>query len=245
MKKIILVLGLLISSVFGDKVTVFAASSTKLAMEEIVTEFKKQNPSDEVDIYFSATGKAFAQFTNGFKYDIFMAADAKYPATIESNGDAISKPVVYALGVVALYSKNKELIKEGMNVLTSDKVKKISIANPKVAPYGVAAVKIMENYGVFDKVSSKVVQGDNISQSVQFVDSGAADVGLVAFSLIKQTHSEDEYMIIDSSKHDPMEQSFVLTKYAKENKAAHKLGEFITSKYAKEIFIKYGFGIPK
>jgi len=150
MLRLILTIGLLISSVFGDKVTVFAASSTKLAMEEIVTEFKKQNPSDEVDIYFSATGKAFAQFTNGFKYDIFMAADAKYPATIESNGDAISKPVVYALGVVALYSKNKELIKEGMNVLTSDKVKKISIANPKVAPYGVAAVKIIENYGVFD-----------------------------------------------------------------------------------------------
>ena len=86
MKKIVLIIGLLISSVFGEKVTVFAASSTKLAMEEIVTEFKKQNPSDEVDIYFSATGKAFAQFTNGFKYDIFMAADAKYPATIENNG---------------------------------------------------------------------------------------------------------------------------------------------------------------
>lgn len=245
MLRLILTIGLLISSVFGEKVTVFAASSTKLAMEEIVAEFKKQNPSDEVEIYFSATGKAFAQFTNGFKYDIFMAADAKYPASIESNGDAISKPVVYALGVVALYSKNKELIKEGMSVLTSDKVKKISIANPKVAPYGVAAVKIMENYGVFDKVSSKVVQGDNIAQSVQFVDSGAADVGLVAFSLIKQNHSEDEYTVIDPSKYDPMEQSFVLTKYAKDNKTAYKMSEFITSEYSKGVFSKYGFGVPK
>ncbi len=244
MKKLILIIGLLVSCVFGDKVTVFSASSTKLAMEEIITEFKKQNPSDEVEIYFSATGKAFAQFTNGFKYDIFMAADSKYPQAIVDNGDAISESKVYALGVVALYSKNKELIAQGLDSLTNPKVKKISIANPKLAPYGVAALEVLENYGLKDKIMSKIVQGDNISQSVQFVDSGAAEMGLVAFSLISQSHTPDEYLVIDSSKYSTMSQSFVLTKYAKDNQLAHKFADFILSEYAQNIFVKYGFGRP-
>lgn len=243
MKKLILVLCLISSFAFGQKVTLFAASSTKLAMEEILQEFKNKNSGVEIDVYFSATGKAYAQFQNGFKYDIFMAADSKYPQTIVDNGDAISSPIVYAKGVVALYSKDKELLKDGIEALKNQKVKKISIANPKLAPYGAAAVEILKNYGFFDELSSKIVQGDNIAQSVQFVDSGAAELGLVAFSLIKQTHSGDEYMIIDSSKHSPMNQSFVLTKYAKDNSNAQKLADFITFSDAKEIFAKYGFGV--
>ncbi len=228
-------------NLWAENIKVFVASSAKLAMSEITNEFKKSNQNDEIVLTFSATGKAYAQLSNGFEYDIFMAADSKHPAKIVSDGLAISKPKIYAMGVVALYSNDKNLIKLGINALKSDKVKHISIANPKVAPYGVAAMEILTNYGVKDAVGNKIVMGDNIAQSVQFVDSGAADIGLVAYSLLKETELKGEYLVIDKSKYAPMEQSFVITKYAKAKSLAIKFASFITSKSAKEIFKKYGF----
>ena len=245
MKKILLGLLACAGMLFADTLTVFAASSTKLAMQEIVADFEKEKPHAKVDIYFSATGKAFAQFTHGFKYDIFLAADTQYPESIVKNGDALGEITVYAYGAVALYSKNKELIQEGIEVLKTDKVKKISIANPRLAPYGVAAVEIMQNYGLNESVSKKIVQGDNISQSVQFVDSGAADVGFVAFSLIKTNAQEGEYMLIDQAKYKPLKQAFVLTKHAKDKPEAEEFAKFLTSKKAKEVFEKYGFSTPE
>lgn len=227
----------------ADTIKVFVASSAKLAMTEIAGEFKKSNPNDDIIMTFSATGKAYQQLTNGMEYDIFMAADSKHPEKIVADAMAISKPEIYALGVVALYSNDKELIKQGINALKNDKVKHISIANPKVAPYGVAATEILASYGLTEVVANKIVMGDNIGQSVQFVDSGAADIGLVAYSLLKETQPKGEYMIIDSSKYKPMEQSFVLTKYAKNKALAVKFGKFLTSQNAKNIFKKYGFGI--
>ncbi|MDD2697596.1 MAG: molybdate ABC transporter substrate-binding protein [Arcobacteraceae bacterium] len=228
-------------SLWAETIKVFAASSTKLAMSEVVQNFKAQNPADDILITFSATGKAYAQFSNGFDYDIFMAADSKYPAKIVSDGNAITTPEIYALGAVALYSNDPQLIKMGMNALKSDKVKHISIANPKMAPYGVAATEIVKNYGLSDVASSKLVLGDNIAQSVQFVDSGAADIGLVAFSLIKSSKNSSNYAMIDSSKYAPLEQAFVLTKYAKGKPLATKFASFITSKASKDVFKKYGF----
>ncbi len=236
----LLVLGLIVN-LWAEKIDVFVAASAKLAMSEVAKEFKKANPNDEVVLSFGASGKAYAQFSNGFKYDIFMSADSTYPAKIFSDGGAISKPEIYALGLVALYSNNKELIKLGMNALKSDKVKHISIANPKVAPYGVAAMEILTNYGLKDTVASKIVMGDNIAQSVQFVDSGAADIGLVAYSLLKETEPKGEYLVIDKSKYTPLAQAFVLTKYAKDKPSASKFASFIVSKQAKAIFKEYGF----
>ncbi len=226
---------------FGDSIKVFVASSAKLAMTDVANEFKKSNPNDEIVLTFSATGKAYAQLSNGFPYDIFMAADSKYPAKIVADGLVISTPEIYAMGVVALYSNDKNLIKQGINALKSKKVKHISIANPKVAPYGVAATEILASYGLTNATASKIVMGDNIAQSVQFVDSGAADIGLVAYSLLKVGQPKGEYLVIDKSKYAPMEQSFVLTKYAKGKPLATKFASFITSKSAKELFKKYGF----
>jgi molybdate transport system substrate-binding protein len=236
----LVVLGLS-GNLWAEKIDVFVAASAKLAMSEITKEFKKANPNDEVVLSFGASGKAYAQFSNGFKYDIFMSADSTYPAKIVSDGEAISKPEIYALGLVTLYSNDKELIKLGMNALKSNKVKHISIANPKVAPYGVSAMEILTNYGLKDRVASKIVMGDNIAQSVQFVDSGAADIGLVAYSLLKETEPKGEYLVIDKSKYTPLAQAFVLTKYAKNKPLASKFASFIVSKQAKAIFKEYGF----
>ena len=115
------------------------------------------------------------------------------------------------------------------------------IANPKLAPYGEAALEILKNCGLEDESKEKLVLGDNIAQSVQFVDSGAAEIGLVAFSLIKTTKEESQYMLIDQSSYSPMKQAFVLTKYAKGKPLAYKFGDFLLSESAQNIFEKYGF----
>lgn len=245
MKKLIsatLILCGLSGNLWAEAIKVFAASSTKLAMSEVVKNFKAQNPNDDILITFSATGKAYAQFSNGFDYDVFMAADDTYPEKIVKDGSAMNDPEVYALGSVALYSTDPELIKMGMDALKSDKVKHISIANPKLAPYGVAAKEIIKNYGLEDVASAKLVLGDNIAQSVQFVDSGAAEVGLVAFSLIKSTQDSSRYMAIDPKKYTLLKQAFVLTKYAKGKPLASKFGAFLLSDIAQDSFKKYGFG---
>lgn len=244
MKKLLIILFLLLGAngiVFAQNIKVFAASSTKLAMQEIVAEFKKENPQDDITITFSATGKAYAQLSNGLEYDIFIAADSKYPAKIVSDGNAITEPKVYAMGAVALFSLEVELIKSGIEALKDEKVKHISIANPRLAPYGVAAEEILKNYGLEDTTRGKLVLGDNIAQSVQFVDSGAAEIGLVAFSLVKTTKKENQYKLIDPSKYSAMKQAFVLTKYAKDKPLAYKFGDFLLSDTAQKSFEKYGF----
>lgn len=241
MKKIILGLMILSMSLSADTIKVFAASSTKLAMQEITEEFKKHNPKDEIVVIYSATGKAYAQFTNGFEYDVFIAADSKYPQKIASDGNAITEPLVYAMGAVALFSHDEEIVKKGLEAIKDKKVKHLSIANPRLAPYGAAAMEILENYALEDAAKEKLVLGDNIAQSVQFVDSGAADIGLVAFSLIKTTKKESEYQLIDQSKYSPMRQAFVLTKHAKKKPLAQKFGDFLLSETAQNSFKKYGF----
>lgn len=245
MKKTIctaLILSALSGSLWAETIKVFAASSTKLAMREIVQNFQAHNPNDTVLITFSSTGKAYAQFSNGFDYDLFIAADSKYPAKIAEDGNAIGKPKVYALGSVALYSNDPELVKLGMDALKSDRVKHVSIANPRLAPYGAAATEIIKNYGLESVASSKLVLGDNIAQSVQFVDSGAADIGLVAFSLIKASKQSSHYAAIDASKYTLLEQAFVLTRHAKGKLLAEQFAKFIRSKESQSVFQKYGFG---
>ncbi|ABB44201.1 Molybdenum ABC transporter, periplasmic binding protein [Sulfurimonas denitrificans DSM 1251] len=248
MKKVITVVALFLSlsgSLLADTINVFAASSTKLAMQKVIDKFKIANPNDEIVITFSSTGKAYAQFSNGFAYDIFMAADSTYPAKIDEDENAITKPEIYALGAVALFSTDKELIKKGLEALRDERVKHISIANPRLAPYGVAAMEIIKNYSLEDVAKSKLVLGDNIAQSVQFVDSGAAEIGLVAYSLIKSLRSTDEYMLIDKTKYSTMEQAFVLTKYAKDKPLAKKFAEFILSDESQNTFEEFGFGRVK
>lgn len=240
-KKMLLV-SFLVSLLSADSVNIFVASSAKTAMTEIADEFKKEHKDSDIKLSFGASGKAYAQFSGGFTYDMFFSADSSYPAKIIKDGNAASESKIYALGVVALFTTQKELLKDGIKVLESSSVKHISIANPKVAPYGVAAIEILQNYGIKEAIEKKLVMGDNIAQSVQFVDSGAAEVGLVALSLIKNIKDESQYVIIDSSKYRSLEQSFVITKYGKDNKTARQFAEFVVSAKAKEIFKKYGFG---
>jgi len=222
-------------SLSASELIIFSASSTKDAMSEVISEFEKTHSDIKVKATYGASGKAYAQLSSGLEYELFFSADESYAKRIFSDGLALEEPKVYANGVVALYAHDaKDTSLEALRT-----AKHVSIANPKVAPYGVSAMQILDSLGL--DLKSKLVQGDNIAQSVQFVDSGAAEVGLVAFSLIKTTKDSSHYLVIDETLHAPLRQSFVITKYAKDLASAKLFEEFVLSQKAKEIFSKYGF----
>lgn len=248
MKKVVLIAGILalVTQLYAEKLTVFVAANARHAMSEIKDEFMKNRPNDEIELTFGATGKAYQQLKNGFPYDMFFAANTKHAVQIETDGNAATKPKVYALGAVALYALDEKYISGGLDGLKKLSIKNFSIANPKVAPYGEAAVEILKNSGNYDKFEKIIVLGDNISQAVSFVDSGAVEVGLVALSLLRQGDgTKGKYIIVDSSLHAPIAQSFVIVKRAEKSALAKDFAAYVGSQKAKEVFIKYGYEVPK
>jgi len=233
------------SSLFAEKISVFVASSASKAMSEVKDAFIKAHPKDEVELIFGASGKHYQLLSQGREFDLFFSADAKYAAQIQKDGNAITKPEVYALGVVALYSLDEKFLKGGVEALgaKAKEINHLSIANPKVAPYGVAAEETLKNLKIYDTFKDKIVLGDNISQPVVHVDSGAAEVGIVAYSLVSPINKpKGKAVLIDAKYFSPLEQSFVITKYAKDKKLAKEFSDFVLSKEGKAIIEKYGFG---
>ncbi|EOH0007146.1 molybdate ABC transporter substrate-binding protein, partial [Campylobacter jejuni] len=177
----------------------------------------------------------------------FFSADTKYAKAIYDDKNALIKPKVYVLGVLALYSLDENLLQGGIENLKekAGKITHLSIANPKVAPYGVAAKEVLENLGLNELLKDKIVLGENISVPVLHVDSKNSDIAIVAYSLVSSiNHPKGKAIIIDTKYFSPLEQSYVITKYAKDKKLAFEFSEFIGSSKAKEIFKKYGFSTP-
>ena len=250
MKKIVFALALLCfsSSLWAEKISVFFASSASKAMSEVREAFLKSHPKDDVELVFGASGKHYQLLKEGREFDMFFSADTKWAAQIEKDGNAITKPAVYALGVVALYSLDEKLLQGGAQALgaKAKSIKHLSIANPKVAPYGVAAEEVLKNLKIYDTFKDKIVLGDNISQPVNHIDTGAAEVAFVAYSLVSPINKpKGKVALVDSKLFSPLEQSFVITKYAKGKKVAQEFSDFVLSKEGKAIIEKYGFGTAK
>lgn len=247
MKKIIIALSILCfsSTLWAEKISVFVASSASKAINEVKEAFLKKHPKDEVELVFGSSGKHYQLLKEGREFDLFFSADAKYAAQIHKDGNAITQPAVYALGVVALYSLDEKLLQGGAEALSqkAQSIKHLSIANPKVAPYGVAAEEVLKNLKIYDTFKDKLVLGDNISQPVNHIDTGAAEVAFVAYSLVSPVNKpKGKAVLVDTKLFSPLEQSFVITKYAKDKKLAKAFYDFVLSKEGKTIIEKYGFG---
>ncbi len=247
MKKIFIFFGILIfsSGLYAEKINVFVASSASKAMSEVKEEFLKAHPKDEVELIFGSSGKHYQLLKEGREFDLFFSADAKYAEQIYKDGNALSEPKVYALGVVALYALDSKFLKNGVESLKDKNFKHLSIANPKVAPYGEAAVQVLEKLGIYENLQDKIVLGDNVSQPVLYVDSGNAEVAIVAYSLVSKVNNpKGKAFIIDEKLYEPLRQSFVLTTSAKDKKLAQEFADFVGSQKGKEIIKKYGFNTP-
>jgi molybdate transport system substrate-binding protein len=231
-----------------QKITIVAAANLKVALDSITTVFKIQNPNIDAQVTYGASGKLFEQISNGAPFDLFFSADMDYPNELKKKRLTASEVKMYATGKLALWSKKTDPNIKKMNTLLNANIVKISIANPATAPYGEKAVESLKFYKVHDKVKSKLVFGENITQAAQFATTGAADIGIVALSLVLTPNMQKEggkYYIIPEKSHAPLEQGCVILKRAQGNASATKFYNFISSKKATAILKHYGYSTKK
>ena len=248
-KKYLFNLTALLLLVFGtihgqEKVTIVAAANLKIALDSINTVFKIQNPSINSQITYGASGKLFEQISNSAPFDIFFSADMDYPKKLEEKKLTGSKIKMYATGKLVIWSKKTDPNKNKINSLLNADIRKIAIGNPATAPYGEKAVESLKYYKIYDKVKSKLVFGENITQATQFITTGNADIGITALSLVLTPNMKKEggkYYIIPQKSHTPLEQGCVILKKAKGNASAVKFYNFISSKKAIAILKYYGY----
>lgn len=234
-------------SAHAEKITIAAAADLKFAMDEVVSAFKQTNPGAEVDVVYGSSGKFNTQIQTGAPYDLFFSADIGFPRELEKSGLAASPVKSYAFGRLVLWSNSVDASKLTLESLTDRKITRIAIANPKHAPYGKRAEEALRKLGLWDKLEPKLVYGENISQTVQFVQSGNATVGLIALSLAinPELASKGGYALIPEKLHEPLEQGFIITKVGGDKPLAKTFAEFMDSQAAREVMKKNGFVLPK
>lgn len=228
-------------------VTVAAAANVSYAMEALKKDFESIHPDVHPRIIIGSSGKLTAQIRSGAPYDLFLSADLKYPLALYQEGLAISKPVVYADGSLALLCSKKCEISKGLELLKEISIHKIAIANPKTAPYGKAAVEALQNAGLYDDLRSKFIYGESVSQTLIYT-LNAADAGMVAASLLyspKLSRFQEgrDWIKIESSLYRPIRQGMILLKNARNKKEAREFFEYIRSSRAKNILKHYGYEV--
>ncbi|WP_139452339.1 molybdate ABC transporter substrate-binding protein [Campylobacter armoricus] len=248
MKKFLALIFLCIFGYSAD-INIAAAANVAYAFKALQKEFQKQNPDISVNVSLGASGNLVSQIKNGAPFDIFMAANMKFAQNLYDDNFASTKPVIYAQGALALLSVRMDLSK-GLNTLNDEKVKIITIANPKAAPYGQASIETMQNSKIYEQVKGKIVEAKSIGEALTQTLK-AADVGFIAASALyedglKKYNLEEgkNYILIDSNLYEPINQGIVITSYGKDNAKAKKFYDFILSPEAKEIFKAYGYIVP-
>lgn len=230
----------------AEPFTVAAAADLKYAMADLAAEFEKSHPGSSPDIVFGSSGKLYQQIANGAPFDLFFSADISLPRLLKDSGLAQSEVRPYAYGRLALWSSGRLPGKLSLERLAADDVRFVAIANPKHAPYGMRAQEILENLGLWAKVSPKLVFGENVAQAAQFVDTGSAQAGIIALSLVlkPELKNKGSYIVIPDNLHMPLEQGYVLLKHAGNNRAAAEFGDFVASYKGRAILRSWGFTLP-
>lgn len=233
------------SSSKEEKLTIATAANMKFAMEVLVAEFSRETGIN-CDIITGSSGKLTAQIMGGAPFDIFVSADMKYPEELFQSGFAAHEPKVYAYGKLILLSMFDD-IHPTLKLLKEDKIIHISIANPKTAPYGIAAMEVLEKFNLQDVLQDKFVFGESISQTNQFIISKGAEVGFTAKSVVmaENMHGKGNWQEIDQSCYTPMVQGIVLLKNRKSKiKESQHFFDFLYSEKGKEILNKFGYEVP-
>jgi molybdate transport system substrate-binding protein len=234
------------SSVNAGEVNAAVAANFQKPMEEIVAEFQKDT-GHTVKLSFGSSGKFTSQIKEGAPFDVFLAADVKNPKLLEEEGLAVKDTrFVYALGKLVLWSAQPGFVDDKGVVLSRGNLSKVSYADPKLAPYGLAAQETLQKLKLWDGIQSKMVTGDSIGQAYQFIASGNAELGFIALSQITKDGkvSEGSYWIVSPDLYSPIDQSAILLTKAKDNQAAKALLAYLKgNKKALRVIEKYGYGL--
>lgn len=234
----------------GRTLRVAAASDLKFALDEIAAAFHAANPTIEVVPTYGASGTLFAQLTNRAPFDLYLSADSAYPKTLIAQGQGVADSFFpYAIGQLVVWvpaASPLDLEQRGIEVLRDPSVKKIAIANPQHAPYGRAAEAALRHLGLYDNVQDRLVLGENVAQTAQFVSSGAADVGLIAHSLALAPPMREtgRAWSVPADSYPPLEQGGVILQWAADRPAADALRAFILGPAGSAILAQYGFKVP-
>lgn len=233
-----------IPSAWANELRVAVASNFLLPLKELSREFEK-NTAHKVVVISASTGKLYAQIKQGAPFDILLAADSLRPELLEKEGIGVpGSRFTYAVGRLALWSADTELyLKNDLQVLNQKNFRYLAIANPKTAPYGKAAEQVLRKKGFWDQLQTKLVRGENISQTLQFLVTGNADIGFIALSQLKknQLKFKGYSWTVPSEWHDPILQQALLLKRAKTNKAAKEFLKFLKSNRVQKILESYGY----
>lgn len=233
---------LFLSSAHAEEIHVAVASNFTTTMKEIVVHFETSS-EHKVILSFGSSGKIFAQIQNGAPFHVFLSADQEIPAKLEQTGLSVpGSRFTYALGALVLWSTKSDFATDDSR-LKSGAFNKLALANPKVAPYGAAAVEVLEALKIRKSTRPKWVMGENIAQTYQFVGSGNADLGFVALSQITN-HDQPKNgssWIIPANLYSPIRQDAVLLKKAENSAGAKALLAYLRGNEAREIIHRHGY----
>ncbi len=230
----------------AEVIRVAVASNFLLPMKVLAQHYYKQG-GHRVKISSGSTGKLYAQIINGAPFDIFFAANSREPQRLETAGLCVSgSRSTYAVGRVALWSRNLDLVaKQPIRTLENGNYKRLVIANPATAPYGQAAVSILKALQLDNKLESKLMTAENISQTYRYIASGNVDLGFVAWSQLVAHKKEKEAWLVPEKHHPAIEQQSVLLQRATQNKAARDFLDYLKSAEASKLILSFGYGLKK
>ena len=226
----------------AEKLTIAAAADLRYAMDELITGFKKSNPGDEVEAIYGSSGKFRTQIEQGAPFDLFFSADIAFPRELAKAGLAGSEVTRYATGRLVLWSATLDASKLTLARLADPDITRVAIASPKHAPYGKRAMEALEASGLKEKVEPKLVYGESVAQAAQFVQTGNAQVGIIALALaLSPELSKKGYWLVPERLHQPLEQGFMITKRAEGSALAKRFAAYVVSAPARAILERYGF----
>jgi molybdate transport system substrate-binding protein len=236
------------SNAHAQSLRIAAASDLQFALADLAAQYEKQSGA-KLAITYGSSGNFFAQIQNGAPFDLFFSADVAYPQKLIDAGFAESDSrYTYAFGRIVLWLPPDSPFHPAQlqwNTLLDARIQKIAIANPDHAPYGRAAVAALQKAGLYERIKSKLVYGENISQAAQFVQSGSAQAGILAMSLtFAPAMKSGKTWEIPHDLYPPLEQAVVLLKSSTNKPAAHAFLAFLQTESARATLARYGFTLP-
>jgi len=238
----------LASSLFASTITIAVAANVSYAIKPLIKEFNKRQPNIKVRVTLGSSGKLTAQIKHGAPYGLFMSANMNYPDALYRDKLAITKPRIYAQGALAYLSTKKRDLSQGINLTKDSSIKKIAVANPKTAPYGIATKEALLNAGIYNDIKSKFIYGESVGQTVSYT-MVAADMGFIAksalFSPTMTSYKQGvNWKDVDSTLYTPIDQGVVILKNASTNSEIKSFYNFLFTKSAQNILQEFGYKIP-
>ncbi len=242
---LVLVLGLSVGTALADEVQVAVAANFTAPMRKIAADFEKDS-GHKIQLEFGSTGKFYAQIKNGAPFDVLLAADDQTPTRLVREGSAVAgSQITYAIGKLVLWSAQPGRVDDQGAVLKQAAVSHVAYCNPKLAPYGAAAVAAMKSLGVFDVLRPKLVEAEDIAQAYQFVVSGNAEIGFVALSQVFKDGriAGGSAWVLPAQLYAPIRQDAVVLEHGKNDAAAAELVKYLKSDKAEAVIRSYGYGL--